>query len=394
MKNHKTTLLFIDHTVLFCLGVLIFVLPIAHTATIRYLALYIPVALLILRYYLAKDFIWIKTSFELPLFLFFIVAIASSLTSVDFYESLDQIWGELLVPILLFYTVYFAVRKETDATLLLNILFFGSFVFSVYSFYDFWMHNGKWFSVAYKAGGLRDPGGGEVAALYHTMVVPFLFWGLFYIKNKWHRFMLSVLLLINLLALHITFVRAAMLATGLQTVLIIGVLLFQKRWLWSFIITVVLLTISFVYIENKMFREMHTEKIPTLQEYMKMPSEDIAGVSPSSMRQRLAMWKTAIEKIADNPFYPYGYGRFLFGKTVRTDKNKHFIYPQTHNTFIGIAFELGIQGLIIFLWMIGTFLWVCWNYWRNAMDDKTSYLSASLLTMMLGYWVNNFFWKL
>jgi O-antigen ligase len=391
MKNHKTTLLFIDHTVLFCLGVLIFVLPIAHTATIRYLALYIPVALLILRYYLAKDFIWIKTSFELPLFLFFIVAIASSLTSVDFYESLDQIWGELLVPILLFYTVYFAVRKETDATLLLNILFFGSFVFSVYSFYDFWMHNGKWFSVAYKAGGLRDPGGGEVAALYHTMVVPFLFWGLFYIKNKWHRFMLSVLLLINLLALHITFVRAAMLATGLQTVLIIGVLLFQKRWLWSFIITVVLLTISFVYIENKMFREMHTEKIPTLQEYMKMPSEDIAGVSPSSMRQRLAMWKTAIEKIADNPFYPYGYGRFLFGKTVRTDKNKHFIYPQTHNTFIGIAFELGIQGLIIFLWMIGTFLWVCWNYWRNAMDDKTSYLSASLLTMMLGYWVNNFF---
>ena len=392
MKNHKTTLLFIDHTVLFCLGVLIFVLPIAHTATIRYLALYIPVALLILRYYLAKDFIWIKTSFELPLFLFFIVAIASLPTSVDFHESLDQIWGELLTPILLFYTTYFAIRKETDELLLIRILFLGSFIFSLFSFYAFYKHGGTWFSVAYKAGGLRDPGGGEVAALYHTMVIPFLFWGLFYLKNNWHRFVLSVLLLINLLALHITFVRAAMLAMGLQTVLAIGLLLFQKRWLWSFIITGVFILVSFVYIENKMFREMHTHKIPSLREYMALTPEEIADRYPTGgMGQRLAMWKTAIEKISENPFYPHGYGRFLFGKTVRTDKNKHSIYKQVHNTFIGITFELGIQGLIIFLWMIGTFIWVCWKCWHNNKEDLSRYFSVSLLTMMVGYWVNNFF---
>jgi O-antigen ligase len=391
IKNHYRKAIRIEHAVLFCLSILIFVLPIAHTATIRSFALFMPVALIAVRYYIAKDFRWIKTSFELPLFLFFIVAIASLPTSVDFHESLDQIWGELLTPILLFYTTYFAIRKETDELLLIRTLFLGSFIFSLFSFYAFYKHGGTWFSVAYKAGGLRDPGGGEVAALYHTMVIPFLFWGLFYLKNNWHRFVLSVLLLINLLALHITFVRAAMLAMGLQTVLAIGLLLFQKRWLWSFIITGVFILVSFVYIENKMFREMHTHKIPSLKEYIALTPEEIAGPSPTSMEQRLAMWKSAAEKISENPFYPHGYGRFLFGKTVRTDKNKHFTYPQTHNTFIGIAFELGIQGLIIFLWMIGTFLWVCWNYWRNAMDDRTSYMSASLLTMMVGYWVDNFF---
>ena len=390
-KEYVKKILYIDHAILFCIGILTFILPIAHTATIRSFALFTPVLLLIIRYYLTKDFMWVKTSFEWPFFAFFIAATISLFTSADFHESLKEIWGELLVPILLFYAVYFAVRKEIDAMLLLNVLFFGSFVFSIYSFYDFSMHEGKWFSPFYRAGGLRDPGGGEVAGLYHTMVIPFLFWGIFYFKKIWQHIGLSIILVINFLALQITFTRAAVLALGVQTVLIIGLLLSEKRWLWSLIILIFAISVSFLYIENKMFREMHTHKIPTLKEYMTLTPKEIAGPSPTSMEQRLAMWKTAIDKLSKNPFYPHGYGRFLFGKTVRTDKNKHFTYPQTHNTFIGIAFELGIQGLIIFLWMIGTFLWVCWNYWRNAMDDRTSYMSASLLTMMVGYWVDNFF---
>lgn len=122
-----------------------------------------------------------------------------------------------------------------------------------------------------------------------------------------------------------------------------------------------------------------------------MSPEEIAGQNPSSMRQRLAMWKTAIDKISENPFYPHGYGRFLFGKTVRNEDNKHFIYPQTHNTFIGVAFELGIQGLAVFLWMITTFFIVCFKYWLNSKDSLVKYFSVSLMTMMVGYWVNNFF---
>ncbi|GER93554.1 hypothetical protein A45J_1300 [hot springs metagenome] len=391
-KDQSEKSIQIEYAALICLSILIFILPIAHTATIRSFALFTPLVLLILKYWHDKDFKWIKTSFELPFLAFFIIALASLPTSVDFHESFKEIRGELIKPIVLFYLTYFAIKKETDGLLLLKVLFLGSLIFSLYSFYDFYKNGGTWFSVTYKAGGLRDPGGGEVAALYHTMVMPFLFWGLFYVKDIWQRIGLSALLAINLLAFHITFVRASMLAIAFQMVLIIVLLILQKRWVWSFILLIFAVTVSFVYIENKMFREMHTEKIPSLREYMMMPPEDIAGTSPSSMKQRLAMWKVAIDKISENPFYPHGYGRFLFGKTVRNEKNKYFIYPQTHNTFIGIAFELGIQGLIIFLWMIGTFFFVCWRYWHKSKEDNTTgYLSASLLTMMAGYWINNFF---
>lgn len=390
--NVHNTIIWIDRVVLFCLSVLIFILPVAHTATIRSFALFMPAVLIAVRYYIAKDFTWVKTSFELPFFVFFIAAVVSLLTSVDIHESLKEIWGELLVPILLFYTVYFAVKKEIDTLLLLNVLFFGSLIFSIYSFYDFQMHEGKWFSPSYRAGGLRDPGGGEVAGLYHSMVIPFIFWGLFYFKEYRYRIALSLLLVFNLLALHITFTRAAYFALGFQALLTIGLLAIEKKWLWSLIILISVLLVSFVYTENRMFREMHTYKTPSLREYMALTPEEIAVRYPTGgMGHRLAMWKTAIEKISENPFYSHGYGRFLFGKTVRTDKNTHFIYKQVHNTFIGITFEIGIQGLIIFLWMIGTFFFVCWKYWRNNEDALSHYFSASLLTMMIGYWVNNFF---
>lgn len=377
------------------MGILIFVLPIAHTATIRAFALFTPLVLLAGRFYLTGDAGWEKTSFEWPFLAFFIAAVASLPTSVNFHKSLKEIWGELLTPILLFYIAYLSTRKEKDGILLLKVLFAGSLVFSLYSFYDFHRHGGTWLAAVYRAGGLRDPGGGEAAALYHTMVIPFLFWGLFYFKRHWQRMCLSALLAINILALHITFTRAAYLALGFQVVLVLILLLIEKEWLWSTVIAVMLIMASFVYIENKLFREMHTQKIPSLKKYLTMTPEEIEKSYPdfksSGMGQRLAMWKTAIDKIVENPFYPHGYGRFLFGKAVSTPKNKHYIYSQTHNTFIGVAFELGVQGLIIFLWMTGAFFWVCFKYWRNNKNRMSRYLSASLLTMMVGYWVNNFF---
>ncbi|ACI20928.1 O-antigen ligase family protein [Thermodesulfovibrio yellowstonii] len=381
----------VDKIIIIFLSILILVLPVAHTATIRSIALWTPFILLILRFYREKNFKFIKTSFEVPFLVFFVIALLSFFTSVNPKETIKEIRGELITPILLFYLVYYAIKKEENALLLMRVLFFSSIIFSLYSFYDFYRNGGNWFSVTYKAGGFRDPGGGEVAALYHTMVIPFIFWGLIYLQDKKQKFFLILALVINLLALHITFVRAGIIALGLHVFFSSLLLLKEKKFFISLLLVILLSILTFVYIEKKMFREMHTERIPSISEYFKMKPEEIAGYNPSSMKQRLAMWKTAIDKISENPFYPHGYGRFLFGKTVRNENNKHFIYPQTHNTFIGIAFELGIQGLIVFLWMITAFFIVCLKYWLKSQDTLIKYFSASLMTMMVGYWVNNFF---
>lgn len=392
--NTQKKVLQIDYAILFCLAVLIFVLPIAHTATIRSFALFTPAILLIFRHYLTKDFRWIKTSFEWPFLAFFIAAAISLFTSVDFHESLKEVWGELLTPILLFYISYFAVKKNSDGILLTRVLFIGSLVFSIASFYALYMKGGSLLEATYRAGGLRDPGGGEIAGLYHTMAIPFLFWGIVCFRKASQRIALSVLFAINLVGLHVTFTRAAYLALIVQAILA-GILLLQKRrWVLGSVIFLVIFLTGFAYIEKKTIRgQDNLNKMPSLEEYLKMPPEEIQKRYSADVGagHRLAMWKTAVEEISKNPFYPHGYSRFLFGKAVRTSQNKHFIHPQIHNTFIGVTFELGIHGLIVFLWMIGTFAWVSWRYWVTAKEDMPQYFSASLITMMAGYWVNNFF---
>ena len=109
------------------------------------------------------------------------------------------------------------------------------------------------------------------------MVIPFLFWGLSYFKNRWQRIGLSFLLVVNMAALHITFTRAAVIALWVQVVMIIALLLSEKRWIWSFLIAIFILTATLVYAEKKMFREDHAYKIPSLREYLKIAPEQIAA---------------------------------------------------------------------------------------------------------------------
>ena len=102
------------------------------------------------------------------------------------------------------------------------------------------MNGGSLFEATYRAGGLRDPGGGEIAGLYHTMVIPFLFWGMFYFRKVSQRIALYALFAINLAGLHVTFTRAAYLALTVQAILAGILLLRKRRWLLSSVIFLVI----------------------------------------------------------------------------------------------------------------------------------------------------------
>lgn len=380
----------IDRVILLFLGVLIFVLPIAHTVTIRALAFYIPLFLLMIKYYLTRDFKWISTSFEWPFLAFFIVVLASLPTALNFSGSLKEIRAEVVIPILYFYTAYYALRGERDGAILLKILLFGSLMFSIYSLYEFHVHKGTWLEATYRVSGVK--GAIEASGLYHVMVIPFLFWGLFYFRKSWQRLCLVGLLTANLLALHVTFTRAAYFALGMQAVCITGLLLIKRRWVLSISIIVIIGLIGTFYVEKKLFRELQTGGIPSIEVYLQLKPKEIAGLSSNPMTERLTMWRIAIDEIAKNPFYPHGFGRFSFSEAVHNESNRHLLtYPHVHNTFIGMAFELGMQGLIVFLWMIGTFFMLIFKKWYKSTDSFSTFISASLLTMMFGYWVSNFF---
>lgn len=395
MDTNPKTVYRLEQTVLFCLCVLVFVLPVAHTITVRSFAIGIAIAGLLARFYMSGYFRHIKTPFELPLLLFLIAIVASLPTSVDLHKSLKELWREFLTPVAVFYTVYYAIRNEKDVTTIMKVLFIGSLLFSLYSFMDFQMNDGSWTRSTYRAGGLRDPGGGAAAGLYHTTVMPFIFFGVLYAKDNKHRLALAALLIINTAALYITFTRASYLAFGVEAIVVLLLFISEKRFRKYLAPSAIIVFFSIILLAGLAFRGV---SFPTASEFIRMSPEEIASKFAQEERtgtgHRLAMWKTALDKISEGPFKPHGYGRFLFGRTVRNENNKDFIYSQVHNTFIGMAFELGLQGLAVFLYMILSFAFLIFMVWKQNVKEKNSLrhcFAGAVLAMMAGYWVNNFF---
>jgi uncharacterized membrane protein YhfC len=76
-------LLTIDGLILFGLLVLVVFLPIAHTETIRALAMGIPLGLWVLKMILSRRWLFSRTPLDWPILLFTVVAALSVFTAVD-----------------------------------------------------------------------------------------------------------------------------------------------------------------------------------------------------------------------------------------------------------------------------------------------------------------------
>ncbi len=380
----------IDRFMLFCLATYTFILPIGHIITVRETAYYLALALLLIRCYLNKDFKWVPTSFEWPFACFVLVSLASIPTSIDVHYSLRQFLSQVLIPIGAFYIVYYSIRYERDAVLLIGVIIFANLVFSIAAIREFVAHNGSLFQATYRVYGIKEAI--EANGLYQAMVTPFILFGFLYLKKKWQKAGMLLVLGINIFVLHVTFTRAAYVALGAELLVVSALFFSKKRWIHGLVIMILLLLAGSVCVKEKLFREAQTMEIPSLGQVMGYNRSEMAGLATTSTGQRLVLWKITADEIAEHPFRPEGLGRFNFHKIILQKHYDTFInYDHTHNTFLSMALELGVQGFIVFMWMIITFMTSVWKGWKRSAEGLPEYLSASLFVMMTGYWVNNFF---
>src|SRR4030067_1925034 len=93
--NHGKTILWIDNIILFCLSVLIFVLPIAHTASIRAFCIIFAIIMWIGKMVIEKRLLYERTPLDIPNLAFLLLALISSLTAIDPKYSLSEVKGEV-----------------------------------------------------------------------------------------------------------------------------------------------------------------------------------------------------------------------------------------------------------------------------------------------------------
>ena len=97
----------------------------------------------------------------------------------------------------------------------------------------------------------------------------------------------------------------------------------------------------------------HSDLLTTPQRYL-------VTSSLSSLAGRSDIWLRALYVLRDFPFTGVGLG--MFGKAAEwlyPDYNGFNVvrYPHAHNLFLQVGADMGVPGLVAYLWLLGTALW-------------------------------------
>ncbi len=343
---------------------LIFVLPFAHTMTLRLLAIFIPAFLWLLDIIVKKDFMIKRTAFDLPVLFLLVWGLLSTIFSVDIKYSFKEYRGDMLIGFLLLYSSINNIEERTVERIL-DLLVVGAVVVSIYGILEY---NGL-------IGQMESPGRVDSVtpdynyfSTYLILVLPILFYR-FYMSSAKMRAIYFSVTLIATIALILTFTRAAWIAAFFEMILFVA---FINRKALIILFAVVIIG----YIGFQLIKEYPSSTIGTLKAQIDHPAY--------TYTDRIELWRFGIIHLKDRPAFGFGYGRANFAKIYPEFFKRSILLFHTHNTFINIGLELGIPGLIALFWLFLAIIKSLWKGWKDKMNEKRI-LSFTILTSVIGF---------
>ena len=345
---------------------LIFILPFAHTMTLRLLAIFIPAFLWLLDIIITKDFKIKRSILDLPVLFLLVWGLLSTLLSVDIKYSFKEYRGDMLIGFLLLYSSINNIEERTVERIL-DLLVVSAVVVSIYGILE------------YKGliGQMESPGRVDSVtpdynyfSTYLILVLPILFYR-FYMGSAKMRVIYFSVTLIAAIALILTFTRAAWIAAFAE-IIFFGIFINRK---------ILIILFAVVIIGSIIMNFKH--KIPiTASESLKTQIAHPAH----SYNDRIDLWRFGIVHLKDRAVFGFGYGRANFAKVYPEFFKRSILLFHTHNTFLNISLELGIPGLIALLWLFWVILKTLWKDWKDKLNENRI-LSFAIFVSVVGFLV-------
>jgi len=314
---------------------------------------------------------WRTNSLDIPVFLFLLLGCLSLVWTTNIYNSILAIPLFIVGPILFFIIINSIQEQKIIDTLLLTIIIVG-LAMSIYGIlqymgidFEFWEGN---------VGRQRVMGlFGNVNYYAEYLILPLsLTIGLVLARNTiFNRLLLVIAFIVMASALLLTFTRGSYLAIAITIPVILFLYfkssankqnkIFYKKIILYFILLAII-ALAIIYIPHPLNREDTT--LGKLRSRVTIESL----TSGSSVLRRLATWNFTWIMIEDYPILgsgigTYGYHSLKYQADFFAQGDNREIYPhgfavQAHNEYLQLWSELGIIGLLIFLWII-------FSYYRN-----------------------------
>lgn len=282
------------------------------------------------------------TKLDMPIILFLIIIIISTITSISPIDSLRDLALHIGGLSFLFVMIN-SVEEKKDFNIILTVLVFTATLVALYGLYQYLVGvevDKAWLDVENNPGittrvysVFNNP---NILAEYLVMIIPLsvsLFW---FSKKLSKKIIFLGTTLIMVLALVLTSSRGGWIGFAFSA--LVFILLIEKRLLLSLIpITLGGLFLLPDTIINRIL--------------------SIGNLADSSNAYRITMWEITLDIIKDHWLAGVGFGHLPFKQTfetyIRTMPTFH-----AHNTYLETAAEMGIPGLVAFL----LFLFVLFKY--------------------------------
>lgn len=366
-----------------------------------------------------RSFIFKKTPLDLPLLLFLLSQLFSTIFSIDQHTS---VWGYYsranggLLSIVSYIVLYYALVanfEREDVFKFLKAALWGGFLVALWAIpehfgvspscilltgqatADCWVQDVR----ARVFATLGQPN--WLAAYLGMLIFPALYF-LLTSTTRLTRFLYYPLLATYYLAFTFTYSRGATL--GLLTGLAIFILIYLARYknkqlkllgliLGTFLIINLLFASALT--SFKLIRQAAPAPRPAITTNTIPAGTQLENGGTESGQIRLIVWKGALEIFKHYPIFGSGvetfaYAYYNFRPTEHNFVSEwDFLYNKAHNEYLNYLANTGVVGFLSYLLLIGAFIYWCIK--QKTHDTHYLILTTSLLASYISYLVQNFF---
>ncbi len=340
-------------TIPLLMGIFIFFNPIPHTTAIKEFCFYISLLVLMTLILFRKTAFSLRSPLSLPFALFFLWGIFGLFFALDLTNSLHDLRAHFLKYVLIYYLLvnYFDTDKKLE--ILSWIVIASATIFSLGTIIDFYFIDGNPFARRL----------GETFLEIHTDYIGFILifaltltlHKLFHNKSIIIKSLLFVSSLVLCLTTLLTQSRGSLIALFIA-IIILSCL--NKKILIFMIITILLVII-----------------IPGFKERI--------NVNAILQNERVQMNALTMEIIKSYPVTGIGFGMQIYGNKNFVDLKEFdsrlpkkyqggvggMFIGSPHNTLLDIAVRTGIIGLILFLSIVLSAIWMLWKAEKSARNE-------------------------
>jgi putative inorganic carbon (hco3(-)) transporter len=323
-----------------------------------------------------------------------VTSITSDMPLVSFKHLLARLW--FIVPFYILGIYLFRKRSNINLFIWLYTLpLIGVIAYTTYhhSLWGFDEQAGHWVMEPFYN---DHTAYGAILSLFVPIFCGFSFSKVY---SRSVRFFSFIVLLILMMALVLSYCRAAWLSLAFAA-LVFLIVLFRIKFKWIVFVTIIFGITFYLFSFQILDRLEKNRQGPSANFVEHLRS--ISNISTdNSNLERINRWQSALRMFDDRPVFGYGPGTYQFEYApFQRAKEKTLISTNAgdkgnaHSEYIGPLAEQGLPGMLLMFALVGSFLIVAMRVHRRSIDPEVRMLSLSLLLALLTYFMhgtmNNF----